>query len=150
MVWSEFWLVTKTSVTAHPPSPQMSGFFVCRWSGRVRWAAAGSAPHVKTMRLFKMSSPARHVSWDGGPMMTWQVGETKPLHSKFILFIGHTLTRPFADALHYDPAQLVPLTSAPLPENCSSPWCDLVVVLAAVYRAEGSSQFTGVKSYYCH
>lgn len=55
----------------------MSGLPACRWSGRARWAAVGSAPRARTTSTFRMSSPARHVSWDGGLMMNWQVRERK-------------------------------------------------------------------------
>lgn len=52
-------------------------FSACRWLGRVRWAAAGFAPHARITNMSRMNLPARRVSWDGGQMMTWQVGETK-------------------------------------------------------------------------
>lgn len=52
-------------------------FSACRWLGRVRWAAAGFAPHARITNMSRMNLPARRVSWDGGRMMTWQVGETK-------------------------------------------------------------------------
>lgn len=74
------------------------------------------------------------------------------------LFLLHTLTPPFADALYYQvlwppcpppPSPLKMTLLASLPPR-SLPCYDPVVVLTAIYRVERSSQFPGVKSYYCH
>lgn len=65
----------------------MPGLSACRWLGRARWAAVGSAPHARTMSTSRMNLPARHVSWDGGLMMTWKVGETKPVWAGLLLFL---------------------------------------------------------------
>lgn len=61
------------------PSSLMSRLSACRWLGRARWAAAGSAPRARTMSTSRMSLPARRVSWDGGPTMNWQVGGRNPI-----------------------------------------------------------------------
>lgn len=64
--------------------------------------------------MSRMNLPARRVSWDGGRMMTWQVGETKTetvfvfiVHPHSLSITPETIhTYYFAHFMHLPLAQL--------------------------------------------